>query len=339
MPWRDAALSGALILCMLVFACVAGPAAHAQRYDGFNVIAVPQHPYGSPSARTSLTAMRHAGAETIAIVPFLWQRDPQHAEIARGDDMPDLALRTAIREAHGLGLKVLVKPHVWVERSWAGAVQPASPESWRTWFEHFRAAVIAIARVAAEEGAEGFVVGTELERTTQRREWRGMIADVRAVYPGLVTYAAHNLEEAEAIPFWEELDAIGVTLYPALGADQDRAQRQMVMRDAAERLDALARLHSKPVIVAEVGIRSAVGATMKPWESAEERTAEPDAKLQAEVLADWLTALDRPAVEGVLIWRWFTDPAAGGLADTDFTVQGKPAERVLACARTKDCGN
>ena len=45
--------------------------------------------------------------------------------------------------------------------------------------------------------------------------------------------------------------------------------------------------------------------------------------------------LDRPAVEGVLVWRWFTDPAAGGAADTDFTVQGKPAERVFACARTR----
>jgi hypothetical protein len=42
-------------------------------------------------------------------------------------------------------------------------------------------------------------------------------------------------------------------------------------------------------------------------------------------------------VRGVLVWRWFTDPAAGGLADTDFTVQGKPAEGVLMCAWIVGC--
>jgi hypothetical protein len=55
------------------------------------------------------------------------------------------------------------------------------------------------------------------------------------------------------------------------------------------------------------------------------------------VLADWLAALDRPRIRGVLIWRWLSDPRAGGISDTDFTVQGKPAQRVLTCAWTKAC--
>ena len=100
----------------------------------------------------------------------------------------------------------------------------------------------------------------------------------------------------------------------------------------AGRLDALAARTGKPIVVAEVGLRSARGAAAKPWESAEERDAAPDAPLQAEVLADWLAVLDRPTIQGVLVWRWFTDPDAGGPADTDFTVQGKPAEGVLSCA-------
>jgi hypothetical protein len=60
-------------------------------------------------------------------------------------------------------------------------------------------------------------------------------------------------------------------------------------------------------------------------------------KLQANVLAEWLAVLDRPAIHGVLIWRWFTDPAAGGTDDTDFTVQGKPAEAALRCAWRRIC--
>jgi hypothetical protein len=38
-----------------------------------------------------------------------------------------------------------------------------------------------------------------------------------------------------------------------------------------------------------------------------------------------------------MIWRWFTDPAAGGPDDTDFTVQGKPAEAVLSCVWNGIC--
>jgi hypothetical protein len=195
-----------------------------------------------------------------------------------------------------------------------------------------------MAKLAADEKAEAFAIGTELKRTTQRVEWRGIVAAVRAVFPGLLTYAAHNAEEAEAVQFWPTLDAIGVTLYPPLGADADRPGRLAAMRAAASRLDRLAGRVGKPVIVAEIGLRSAVGAAVRPWESVEERAALPDPQLQADVLKDWLAVLDRPAIKGVLIWRWLTDPAAGGMADTDFTVQGKPAERVLACARAGDCG-
>ena len=50
-----------------------------------------------------------------------------------------------------------------------------------------------------------------------------------------------------------------------------------------------------------------------------------------------LEILDRSTIRGVLIWRWLTDPEAGGLTDTDFTVQGKPAEHILMCAWTRIC--
>jgi hypothetical protein len=315
-----------------------GSASAADRFDGFNVIAAPGHPFGGATARRALADAQRVGARAVAIIPFLWQASPSSPDIGRGSDMTDAMLRTAIRDAHAIGLAVMVKPHVWVPQSWAGAVAMRSEADWRTWFAGYDRALAQIARIADDEHADALAIGTELSGTTHRSEWLDLIATARVAYHGTLLYLAHNDEEAEAVPFWNTLDVIGVTLYPPLGADDDRPSRLATMRHAADRLDALAaRLH-KRVLIGEVGLRSAQGAAAKPWESAEERAAAPDALLQAEVLADWLATLDRPAIHGVLVWRWLTDPDGGGPADTDFTVQRKPAEGVLMCAWIADCG-
>lgn len=321
----------------LAGAAAAADHAVAERLDGFNVIAKPAHRFGDPAAGLALSRAKNLGARAVAIVPFLWQAAPASPDIGRGNDMTDDALRTAIRQVRMTGLAAIIKPHVWVPQSWAGAVAPDSEPAWTRWFAGYRNALVGLARIAAAEHADVLAIGTELEKTTQRPEWPAVIAAVRAAYGGPLTYFAHNVEEAEAVPFWRLLDVIGVTLYPPLGADRDQAGRRAVMRAAAEQLDRLAARTGRDVLVGEIGLRSAEGAAAKPWESAEERTSPPDPLLQANVLADWLTALDRPAVRGVLVWRWFTDPAAGGPADTDFTVQGKPAEGVLLCAWTRRC--
>jgi hypothetical protein len=328
-----------LISMLVLLGCSMAPVgpAWSQRLDGFNVVATPSHPFGEASSERALKAARKLGATAIAVIPFLWQANPSSPDIKPGDDMSDQALRAAIRQAHGLGLSVIVKPHIWVPESWAGAVEPDSEQSWAIWFTQYSAELKRIAGIAAEEGAEVLAIGTELAKTTQRPEWTALIATARAAFPRSLLYIAHNAEEAEAVPFWPLLDAIGVSLYPPLGADDDHAGRLEVMRGVADRLDALSVRFGKPVLVGEIGLRSATGAAAKPWESAEERVASADPKLQADVLADWLAILDRPAIHGVLIWRWFTDPTAGGPEDTDFTVQGKPAESVLACAWTKVC--
>jgi hypothetical protein len=320
----------------VLLALFAGPA-QARPLDGFNVIASAGQPFGSAAAKRALARARRIGANAVAIVPFLWQPSPSSPAVGRGSDMSDEMLRAAIRDARALGLRTMVKPHVWVPTSWAGAVAMAGEDAWRAWFANYGAALTRIAAIAAQEHVDVLAVGTELRRTTHRPEWLELIATLRAAFPGMLLYVAHNAEEAEAVAFWDRLDAVGVSLYPPLGTDGDRAGRLAVMCNAAARLDALAARTGKPILVAEVGLRSAREATAKPWESPEERDAAPDPILQAEVLADWLAVLDRPAVRGVLIWRWFTDPDAGGAADTDFTVQGKPAEGVLLCAWTPVC--
>ncbi|GLH81264.1 hypothetical protein SSBR45G_61730 [Bradyrhizobium sp. SSBR45G] len=323
----------------MIFASEILNPAFGRRLQGFNIVATPDHPFGSSTADSALLTAKRLGATSVAVIPFLWQAGPSAPDVVAGSDMSDEALRVAIRQAHRLDLVVMVKPHVWVPESWAGAVEPVAEEAWKIWFARYRTELERIARISAEEGADVLSIGTELAKTTRRPEWSAVIAAVRAAFPGTLLYVAHNADEAEAVTFWSELDVIGVSLYPPLGPDDDRAGRIATMEAVAGRLDALSARWGKPVLVAEIGLRSAKGAAAKPWESAEERAAPVDLQLQADVIADWLAVLERPAVEGVLVWRWFTDPAAGGRADTDFTVQGKPAEAVLACAWAGVCRN
>jgi hypothetical protein len=335
--WHRTLLALALAIGALAWLRAHAAPVGAEPLDGVNVIASPGHPFGSAAAKASLAEAKRVGARAIAVIPFLWQSTPASPNLIRGTDMSDAELRAAIRDAHDAGLAVLVKPHVWIPEHWAGAVAMTSEDDWHQWFANYRSEINRIARIAADEKAEALVVGTELSATEQRPEWTSLIGAARQLFAGRLIYMAHNIEGAEGITFWKELDAIGVTLYPQLGADADRAGRQAKMHAIAERLDALAARRGKPVVVGEIGLRSAQGAAAKPWESAEERAATPDPALQAAVIADWLAALDRPAIVGVLVWNWFTDPDGGGPTDTDFTVQHKPAEKVLRCAWQRDC--
>ncbi|WP_175781818.1 glycoside hydrolase family 113 [Burkholderia anthina] len=297
---------------------------------GFNLIQDRQAPFGSAQAFESMSRMRRTGANTVALVPFLWQRKPDAPDIARGDDMSDEQLAQGIRAAHRLGLTVFVKPQVWVPGTWAGAVRMSREADWNTWFARYERALIGLAAVAAREHAEGFVLGTELDQTAAHPTWLALIAHVRAVFHGKVSYVAHNVDGAEQVPFWQRLDAVGVTLYPSLVADDKPPEWARVMQETSMRLQSLSRLAGRPVFVAEIGLRSAAGATAKPWESAEEHVANVNEALQADVLRGWIDTLKEPTVQTVLVWRWISAPDSGGHADTDFTVQGKISESMLS---------
>lgn len=181
---------------------------------GFNLIQDQQAPFGSAQALDSMKQMRATGTNTVAFVPFLWQRQSDSADIARGSDMTDEQLAQGIRAAHRLGMRAIVKPQVWVPGTWAGAVHMNSEADWTTWFARYESALANLASVAQREHAEGLVVGTELDQTVSRAEWPTLIARIRAVYRGNLTYVAHNVDGAEQVPFWSRLDEIGVTLIP-----------------------------------------------------------------------------------------------------------------------------
>lgn len=305
----------------------AGAARQAGPWRGVNLTRTPEAPLGSAACGQSLAMLKALGADAVALVCFFWQAKPESADVALGSDIPLEELRAGIRQARGLGLKVLLKPHVWVPQTWAGAVNPTGEGAWERWFSGYGNGLETLAQLAAAEGAEGFAIGTELRGTSHRPEWREMIARVRRHYQGLLTYVAHWDGEVLRVPFWDLLDVAAVSLYAPLGGNPTNISAA-VTGNADELVKWRDRI-GKPLWIAELGLRSATGAQAKPWESAEEREAQPDEQVQAEALAHWLAALEQRGFRDVLIWRWFSTPDIGGPTDTDFTIQGKRAATVL----------
>lgn len=331
-----ALLAAALMASLLAAPPSARAAGDGAPWRGANLIATPDAPLGGPRAGRSLARLRELGADAVALVPFLWQPAPGDPRIVNGSAVPLAELRAGIRQARALGFRVLVKPHVWVPGTWAGAVSVTGPDDVAEWFARYGLVLEALARIAAEEGAEAFAVGTELVGMSRRPEWRSLIARIRAAYGGTLTYVAHWDEEFARIGFWDLLDVASVSLYPPLGPDGDPDALRAAVEGRAALLASQAPA-GRRVWVAELGLRSAAGAQEKPWESAEERDAEPDEAVQATVLALWRGALRSAGIEDVLVWRWFTDPEGGGPGDTDFTVQGKRAEAVVGCWFSGSC--
>lgn len=319
------------LLAALVTAPLAAqaPARAAAPWRGVNLIQTPSAPYGSPAAVASLDSLAALGANAVALVPFLWQRTITDTALVRPDSTDDPALEAMVRAAHQRGLRVLLKPHVWVPGSWAGAIAMHSEDDWRHWFAAYQRALLTYAALAERSGAEMLAVGTELEQASHREEWATLIRALRAAYRGQLTYVAHGTVELGRVRFWRALDVAAVSVWPTLGTDPSPAGIREAVRFASDTLTRAVRALRMPVLVAEVGIRSARDALPRPWESPEERAADPDEGLQARVLEAWLTAFDDHSIRGVMVWRWFTDPALGGPNDTDFTPQRKAAQAIL----------
>ncbi|MDX6082475.1 glycosidase-like protein [Xanthomonas campestris pv. incanae] len=308
-------------VCMLATGCNAD----ASTWMGANVKVSANAPWESASAAQSLDALAKTGASKALLVAFVWQANPQSNDPVLGSDSSVEAMRAALRQSHRAGLQTTLKVHVWIPGHWAGDTEPTDQAAW---FAAYQNALLPLARLAEDEHAEALVIGTELRKLQDAPQWPGLVAEVRKVYRGKVLYVADGMEHAESFRYWALFDAVGTSLYPRLS--EAAATRTVEMNAAAQRLQQLGQRVGKPVWVAELGLRSARGSLAAPWESPEQRTAAVDTKLQLQVLQQWRAVLQAHGVEGIALWCWYTDPKAGGPGDSDFTVQGKPAQRVLA---------
>ena len=295
--------------------------------------------------------LANLGVDWISQTPFGWQQSPDDPHVVLRTSgrvwfgESDEGLIDAATRARKHGIRTMLKPHLWIrDRSdgrWRGTIGFATEDEWRTWWGGYRGLVLHYAELAALNGMEAFCIGTELRSTVlaHPERWRSLIADVRGIYTGQLTYSANWYLEFEEVPFWDALDAIGIQVYFPLSDSLDGevtvASLQTAWEPHLKRIASVQERTGKPVIFTEVGYRSTSDATAKPW--AWRSDAPVDLDLQANAYeAMFQVFWNRTWFGGAYIWKWYPEGSMrsgkrrASRRQRDFTPQGKPAEAVLA---------
>jgi len=284
-----------------------------------------------------LEPVRELGADWISQTPFGWSRALDDTAVVLATQRvhwgeTDSGLVQTAEWARALGIRTLLKPHLWVRRGWTGDIRMRSEDDWRAWFAAYERFILHYAELAQRHGFDALAIGTELGGTTGRSEdWRRIIARVRRVYSGPITYCANWHDEVERIEFWDALDFIGVQAYYPLGDDMRPSARAMrsAWRPVVDRLGGLARRSGKSVVFTEVGYKSVAGSARTPWSW--DAAGDADFELQRDAYRALFDAWwDQPWFGGTFVWKWHPRLEGGyGRRERDFTPQGKPALEVI----------
>lgn len=299
--------------------------------NGINLTAYTTAGYGSPAARADITRIADLGATAITLTPTWYMTAGDSARIAPdpAKTPSDAGLIRAMGWIRDAGLQVILKPHVDVlDETFRGDIQPGDRARW---FRSYRNFIDHYAAIASGQDAAVFVVGTELKSmSVDPAAWQKLISTVRSGFSGRLTYAA-NWDEYEQVPFWDDLDLIGIDAYFPLvegNPDPGPAELRGAWTPIVDGLRAASERWGKPVLLTEAGYPSQVGATGHPWEV---RPGEPvDQPLQARAYRAAFEAFaGEPWMVGINWWSWRADPSPDEDQSTDYTPEGKRAEVLL----------
>lgn len=284
--------------------------------------------------RPMLREIAELGADTVLFSTAAYMEHARgQAIFIESRSTPSAEKFTAlIREARGLGLRVIVMPIVLLKHprgsEWRGVIEPPD---WHKWWEDYRQVIGYFADIAREGGAEVLMVGSELISTERNTaQWVRVIELARSRFPGKLGYSA-NWDHFRPIQFWDKLDLVGMTSYYTLAKDKSPTVEQLVesWQPIRQDITGWAREVGKPIVLTEVGWCSQEGAASAPWNYYQNQKPTPDGHEEQRRLYEAFVRAwqDAPQLAGVIWWEWSESP--GGPGDHGYTPRGKPAERVL----------
>ena len=290
------------------------------------------------------------GSGWVAVVPYSYTSKGK-AELHFNTDSQwwgerQEGIEESVKLAKGAGLQVLLKPHVWVRGSWVGALDYSSSKEWEAWESDYYDYIMFNARLASSMKVEALCVGTELKISVQKREafWRKLIKDVREVYSGRLLYAA-NWDEYPLVPFWDDLDYIGVDAYFPLSQEKTPSIETLKKEwePVVKSLQEFSSKQNRPIVFSEFGYLSLDGCTHNTWALEKKRKETPINELAQANAYEALFEVfwEKKWWAGGLLWKWYPDynkdnPRRAYYYAGDYTPQEKESEVVIRKWYTKE---
>jgi len=290
--------------------------------------------WADPGNAGHLTFIRELGADSMYVMGFVkvvratgeFYTQPSLDVFA---DMPEV-----LRRAKNAGLRTGVRVRLNDDTSQT-FIMPWEPKpNAAEFFSRYKDAVLRHALVAQAANADLFVIGNEMNSLTgaqYRSYWVDIIADVRKIFTGPITYGHYSslsyvpptLAGLNAeLSFWDLLDYVGLSVYPPLLKttaptvdDIVRAWRSSI-HNGAHLIEQMKRFHlltGKRVLIQEIGFRSIDGAALSPGDP--NIGTDSDFQEQADLYEGLLTVLSADTDAS-----WFA-----GLYIFDCTVAMRPA--------------
>jgi Glycoside Hydrolase Family 113 len=211
-------------------------------------------------------------------------------------------LADLIQHAKSKKLRVILMPIVLLDKpidnEWRGTIKPAN---WEDWFDSYREMLIHFAWIAEQNKVDVLSVGSELVSAEKERgEWKKTITAVREVFNGQLTYSA-NWDHYKSIPFWNDLDLIGMNSYWSLDEDPPGSRNHMKEKVTVEKVEenwqyvqedllAFQKKMNKPILFLEVGWCSMANAAHEPWDYTRTDDYAVDKELQRKLYEGFFNA-------------------------------------------------
>ena len=272
--------------------------------------------------------IERTGADFIILVPNGLQDHAQSEIIDYKSDasMGDAELIDFITYVKLKGLKVALKPTANCKNgTWRAHINffdedvPCEPK-WGNWFASYTDFQLHYAGIAEKCGCEMFIAGCEMVQSERREaEWRKLIADIRTVYGGLVSYNTDKYQEHN-VKWWDAVDVISSSGYYPINDWENQL----------DRIEKVVKKFDKPFFFAECGCMSTKGANLVPndW------SVRGSVDLQGQ--EDWYHTMfescrKRDWVKGFAVWDWAGNqyPISKAESHGGYDIYGKPAEKVV----------
>jgi len=287
---------------------------------------------------SSYHPVKRVNAEWVALMPYGYTREgtadfvyAQDSDWHWWGESPS-GVAHCVRAAHAQGLKVMLKPHMWAGRgSFTGHFDLATEAEWLTFEKGFASYLLEFARVAHSTDVELYCIATEMQTFVKQRPqfWFQLIRDIKKIYQGQLTYA-ENWDAYQEVPFWHELDFVGIDAYFPLSEEQSPKLEELKKgwKPHLKALEKYSAKTQKPILFTEFGYVSSDFAARRPWEA--ERNRPENQALQARAYeAFFEETWPQGWLAGGFVWKWFPSLGKGELARDPFSPQNKEGELVL----------